>query len=159
MLLPPPERAESAAALLCAAKRVCSADTSRRQARRPTEVPAEPLHAAITQPSRPAAQPRLAPSSQAGVHASPARRDKYSPVLAQYRPATLQAWAALTMPSGIATDLCRRETITNSFSCAGEYQWQLACALSDELQLRCATPGIAASHISEKVFLGPLAST
>ena len=73
----------------------------------------------------------------------------------------MQAWAALTMPSGDATDFCRRETIADSFSCAGEYQWQLASALSEELQLRCATPRIAASRNSYAYFSGcpSLAST
>lgn len=148
MLLPPPEHAESGATSPHAAKRIWSGNASSSQAHRTADASATHLRAAIAPPSMPAALRLPAPSSQAGIHASPIRRDQYGPISAQYRPATLQAWAALTMPSGEATDFCRRETISDSFSCVGEYQWQLACALSEELQLRCATPGIAASHTS-----------
>ncbi len=146
MLLPPPEHAESDAVPPHAAKRFWPGNASCSQAHKTIDASAAPIRTAIAQQSMPAAHQLPAPSSQASVHTSAIPRDKYGPVLAQYRPATLQAWAALTMSSGDAAEFVRRETISDSFSCIGEYQWQLACALSEELQLRCATPCMAASH-------------
>ena len=42
------------------------------------------------------------------------------------------------MPSGNATSFVRSETISDSFSSVAEYQWQMAAALGEELELRCA---------------------
>ena len=130
LLLPQEQRAARAVNPPNAAERTCAVDLSLER----SEDMASPVppSARLPPPETPVARIAGFSAPVPAVHL-PGRS---SSNLLQRRPQMLQAWAALSMPSGDGTSFNRRATIANGFSGTAQYQEQLAAALSEELHLR-----------------------